>query len=71
MKRSPQKHTEAMAAHFPPCSSTLKHLHLSNVFDPTLQCVTFHQKQKKKAARVKATKVTVMLVKSNASSVPR
>lgn len=71
MKRPPQKHTEAMAALFPSSSSTPKHPRLSNVFDPTLQCVAFHQKQKKKAARIKATKVTVMLVNSNANSVPR
>ena len=60
-----------MAALFPSSSSTPKHPRLSNVFDPTLQCVAFHQKQKKKAARIKATKVTVMLVNSNANSVPR
>ena len=60
-----------MAALFPSSSSTPKRPRLSNAFDPTLQCVALHQKQKKKAVRVKATKITIVLVKSTAGSVPR
>ena len=60
-----------MAALFPSSLSTPKCPLPSTAFDPTLQCVAFHQKQKKKAVRVKATKVTIVLVNSTARSLPK
>ena len=70
VKNPSQKHRAAMAQLFP-SSSTPKRPRISAAFDPTWQCVAFNQQSKKKAARVKPSKVKVMLVPNGSKSVPR
>ena len=56
---------------FPSSSSLPKRPRLSEAFDPTQPCIALQQKSKKKAARVKPSKVSVVVVQDVSKGVPK
>lgn len=70
MGKPSQEHASIMRDLFPSSSSAPKRPKLS-AFDPSQPCVALPQKKKKKAARCKPSKVTVVLVEDYGKGVPR
>ena len=68
VKRPTQFETAVLGDVFQVSSSSSK---LPSTFDPTRECVFAEQKRKKKCARVKPSKLTLTLLTSKESSIPR
>ena len=56
---------------FPSSSSLPKRPRLSEAFDPTHPCVALQQKNKKKAARAKPSKISVIVVQDASKGIPK
>lgn len=56
---------------FPSSSSLPKRPRLSEAFDPTHPCIALQQKNKKKAARIKPSKISVIVVQDTSKGIPK